>query len=47
MPKTLHLNINKTPFEIMVTGEKPEEYRKPTKWIISRLYNKDKSLKKI
>lgn len=39
--KVLHLSLKKEPFEVMVTGEKNEEFRKPTKWILSRLYNKD------
>lgn len=39
--KVLHLSIKKEPFEVMVTGEKPNEYRKPTKWMLSRLYHKD------
>lgn len=37
----LHLTLSKKPFEVMVTGEKPEEFRKPSKWILSRLKNKD------
>lgn len=37
--KILHLTLKKTPFEIMVTGEKTHEYRQPTKWIKSRLLN--------
>lgn len=39
--KILHLSLKKEPFEVMVTGEKNQEFRKPTKWILSRLYNKD------
>lgn len=35
--KTLKLTLSKQPFEVMVTGEKSIEYRKPTKWIESRL----------
>lgn len=45
IPKVLYLNISKEPFEVMVRGEKPEEYRKPSYWIKSRLYNKDGTLK--
>ena len=43
--KTLHLTLSKKPFEVMVTGEKPEEFRKPSDWIESRLFNKDGSKK--
>lgn len=39
--KILHLSLKKEPFEVMVTGEKAHEYRKPTEWIKSRLFNKD------
>jgi signal peptidase I len=38
--KTLHLTLSKLPFEVMVTGEKTEEFRKDSQWIISRLINK-------
>lgn len=38
--KTLYLNISREPFEVMETGEKKNEYRKPTNWIISRLFDK-------
>lgn len=40
-PKILHLTLNREAFEVMVTGEKNTEYRKPTRWIKSRLYHKD------
>jgi hypothetical protein len=39
--KILHLNLSKLPFDVMITGEKKEEYRKPSKWIKSRMYQKD------
>jgi len=39
--KTLHLSLRKEPFEVMVTGEKGLEFRKKSKWIRSRLFNKD------
>ncbi len=39
--KILHLNVSRAPFEVMVTGEKLHEYRKPSKWFLSRLLNKD------
>ena len=45
MKKTLHLTLSKEPFDIMVTGEKTYEYRVDSSWIISRLYNKDNTLK--
>lgn len=41
MSKTLLLTLSKKPFEVMVTGEKDIEYRKPSKWILSRLKGKD------
>ena len=34
---TLKLSINKKAFEVMVTGEKIEEFRDESKWILSRL----------
>jgi hypothetical protein len=39
--KILHLTLKKKPFEVMVTGEKKIEYRKPSKWILSRLVSKE------
>ncbi len=39
--KTLHLSLKKLPFDVMNTGEKDKEFRKPSKWITSRLFNKD------
>lgn len=36
----LHLTLHRAPFEVMVTGEKPYEYRNPSQWIKSRLYDK-------
>jgi CRISPR/Cas system-associated endonuclease/helicase Cas3 len=41
MKKTLFLSLKKEPFDVMVTGEKSDEYRKPSKWIKSRLLDKD------
>jgi hypothetical protein len=35
--KILHLTLHKKAFEVMITGEKTEEFRKPTSWIKSRL----------
>lgn len=39
--KTLHLTLSKQPFEVMVTGEKDEEFRKGGDWIQSRLMTPD------
>ena len=39
--RTLHLTLSKKPFEVMVTGEKTVEFRKPSKWIESRLVDKN------
>jgi len=39
--KTLKLTLSKAPFEVMVTGEKKEEFREGGSWIRSRLFNKD------
>lgn len=41
MSRTLLLTLSKKPFQVMVTGEKTIEYRKPSKWILSRLKGKD------
>lgn len=43
--KTLKLSLKSAPFEVMVNAEKKVEFRSPSKWILSRLYNKDGSLK--
>lgn len=42
---TLHLSLKKEPFEVMVSGEKNVEFRKPSQWIKSRLFNSDGSRK--
>lgn len=34
---TLHLTLHKKAFEVMVTGEKTEEFRKPSVWMHRRL----------
>ncbi len=44
--KTLYLTVHKKAFEVMVTSEKKEEYRKPSKWITSRLFDKNMQPKK-
>ena len=41
----LRLTLKKTPFQVMVTGEKKEEFRLPSDWIKSRLFNKDGSVR--
>lgn len=38
---TLHLTLKKEAFDVMVTGEKKHEWRKPSKWIESRLLDKN------
>lgn len=40
--RILWLTVKKKPFEVMVTGEKREEFRKPGEWIQSRLYREIK-----
>jgi hypothetical protein len=40
---TLKLTLKKMPFEVMVTGEKKIEFRCPSKWIESRLFDKENS----
>ena len=37
---TLKLTLKKIPFDVMVEGRKKLEFRKPSKWIESRLYDK-------
>jgi hypothetical protein len=39
--RVLYLSLKKQPFEVMVTGEKNEEFRKRSNWIMSRLYEKN------
>lgn len=43
--RILHLTVKKQWFEVMVTGEKDFEIREKSKWIESRLFNKDGSIK--
>lgn len=47
MGKNLLLAINKPPFDVMVTGEKTLEIRKPTDWILCRLFDKKGKRKQI
>ena len=44
--KTLYLTLKKKPFEVMKIGEKKSEYRENSKWMRSRLFNKDGTKKK-
>jgi hypothetical protein len=44
--KTLNLSLKKQWFDLMVTGEKTEEFRKGSDWIRSRLFNPDGTRKK-
>lgn len=44
--KTLFLSLKKQPFDVMVTGEKKEEFRKNKNWIRSRLFDKSNNEKK-
>lgn len=38
---TLKLTLSKKPFDVMRTGEKTTEFRRMSKWMTSRLYNKN------
>ena len=42
---TLKLTLSKEPFDVMKTGEKQIEYRRKSRWIESRLYNKNGTLR--
>jgi hypothetical protein len=42
---TLKLTLSKIPFDVMITGEKKTEYRRASKWIESRLYDKYRNLR--
>ena len=35
---TLHLTLSAMPYQVMVTGEKTQEFRKQSHWITSRLF---------
>jgi hypothetical protein len=41
MQKILHLTLKKPQFEVTFSQEKKYEFRRPSKWIESRLINKD------
>ncbi len=40
-PRVLRLTLSRAPFEVMQTGEKPREFRRPSDWIISRLVDRN------
>src|SRR6056300_1026422 len=42
--KILHLTLKKSWFELMVSGEKTTEFRKPSDWIKQRLVDKEYEL---
>lgn len=44
--KILYLTLKKKPFDVMKIGEKKSEYRMNSKWIRSRLFNKDGTKRK-
>ena len=44
--KILFLTLKKAPFEVMATGEKNQEFRAPSKWVKSRLFDKNGCAKK-
>ena len=43
--RILKLTLHRAAFEVMVTGEKKEEFRKGGKWILSRLFDKNMEAK--
>jgi len=43
---TLLLTLSREPFEVMASGEKTEEIRRPSDWILSRLIGKKYDLVK-
>ncbi|MBC7766554.1 hypothetical protein H7Y21_00985 [Arenimonas sp.] len=38
--KILYLTLKKPQFQVTVSGEKKSEFRRPSKWILSRVLNK-------
>ena len=46
MANILYLSLKQKPFEIMVTGEKKEEFRKFSEWIWNRLFDHNGNEKK-
>lgn len=45
MKSILRLTLSCMPYKVMESGEKTHEFRRPSKWIKSRLWNKDGTLK--
>ena len=43
-PKILHLTLKKSWFDLMISGEKTTEFRKPSDWIKQRLIDKEYAL---
>ena len=43
-PKILHLTLKKSWFDLMISGEKTTEFRKPSDWIKQRLVDKEYEL---
>tara|TARA_B100000780_G_C21111553_1_gene449231 strand:- start:91 stop:402 length:312 start_codon:yes stop_codon:yes gene_type:complete len=43
-PKTLHLTLKKNWFDLMLSGRKMAEFRKPSDWIKQRLINREYDL---
>ena len=43
--KSLYLTLKKKPFDVMVTGEKKEEYRENSQWIKSSHFDKKGKVK--
>lgn len=39
--RILNLTLKKPPLDVMLSGEKTLEYREPTAWIMSRLFDKN------
>lgn len=39
--RILHLSLKKPQFEVTISGEKKSEFRKPSKWILSRIIGKE------
>ena len=44
MQRILHLTLKKPQFQVTFAGEKTSEFRRPSKWIESRLLNKNYDL---
>lgn len=44
--KTLFLTLHKKAFDVMVIGEKTDEYRKRSQWMLSRLFDQKTLIEK-